>query len=105
MAKRPLWYLMLATVVFGLAAAPAMAQDSGGSSGSDGSSSGSSSTSGATGDTGGEVGGAGSGSATTGGVSGSTGQSGEGPDPQGGSQPNCPASQTWDPQSMTCVNR
>jgi hypothetical protein len=87
MVKQPFFYLMLGTVMLGLASSPVLAQSSG--SGGSG----------------------GSGSDTTGAASGPSGtdtptSTGEAATSgTGSSEQNCPPSQMWNAQSMACENK
>jgi hypothetical protein len=106
MAKRPLWYLMLGTVMLGLAVSPAFADDDDSSGG--GNSQDSSDGAAATND--GNDGGTSAGEASTGGAAtGSDLSAGEASTNQGGQsagdtqEHNCQGGQRWNPQSAACT--
>jgi hypothetical protein len=88
MVKQPLFYLMLGTVMLGLASSPVLAQSSGsgGSGGSDSESSGSSES-----------------NPTDSNTPSSTGEASE--SGSGSSEHNCPPSQMWNAQSMACETK
>ena len=84
MVKQPLFYLMLGTVMLGLASSPVLAQSSG--SGSESSEGGSSES-----------------NATDSNTPSSTGEAAE--SGTGSSEHNCPPSQMWNAQSMACETK
>jgi hypothetical protein len=96
MAKRPLWYLMLGTVMLGLAVSPAFAQDNGGGEATD---SGQNNEGGSTADTG-----------ATGGTTANGGEesAGEASTSMGGQssgdtgEHNCQGGERWNAQSAAC---